>query len=280
MKISTFCHMHSTSPCDHAQMLRDDLRCGEKYGLREKSQRDGSPLECILLLKHVRGRKWQVRWIDTHPGLVDYVDSAQIVVLWKERDALLKEERSRDAIRRHNIEVGFESDSVVAEAISIVFENVGDSAFFDSKHGSMISWDGSIERLRARSQLSESELSPAYQFSYIDRSGRLNLPYDCALNFARAFCMHEPSGVLVAIEAVEREWSLKASRAGEEYLIPLLNNYRAIWALIRQWCGYDAAVAEREKQIIELEKLVWDAVYVLQKAGHDREAAQLRRRLK
>jgi hypothetical protein len=31
--------------------------------------------------------------------------------------------------------------------------------------------------------------------------------------------------------------------------IPLLNKYRAAWALVRQWAGYDAAVAEREAHL-------------------------------
>ena len=66
-------------------------------------------------------------------------------------------------------------------------------------------------------------------------------------------------------------------RRGEEYLIPLLNKYRAAWALIRQWAGHDAAVAEREAHIVKLERLVWDAIYALQKAKLDSEAARLRR---
>jgi hypothetical protein len=57
------------------------------------------------------------------------------------------------------------------------------------------------------------------------------------------------------------------SDAGEDYIIKLLNEYRASWALIRQWAGHDAAVAQREAEIQRLERLVWDAVYALQKAG-------------
>ena len=60
-------------------------------------------------------------------------------------------------------------------------------------------------------------------------------------------------------------------------MVSLLNEYRAAWALIRQWAGYDAAVAQREGQIQRLERLVWDAVYALQKAHLDSEAARLRR---
>ena len=71
--------------------------------------------------------------------------------------------------------------------------------------------------------------------------------------------------------------SLQASRPGEEYIVPLLNDYRASWALIRQWTGSDAALAARDKQIAMLERLVWDAIYSLQKSGLDSEANKLRR---
>jgi hypothetical protein len=59
--------------------------------------------------------------------------------------------------------------------------------------------------------------------------------------------------------------------------VPLLNEYRAAWALIRQWAGHDAAIAEREARIQQLERLVWDAVYTLQNRGFDDEAFRLRR---
>ncbi len=72
---------------------------------------------------------------------------------------------------------------------------------------------------------------------------------------------------------------MEASRPGKEYLISLLNESRASWAIIRQWTGHDPAIAEREAQIQRLERLVWDAVYALQKAGLDSEAARLRRSL-
>ena len=81
------------------------------------------------------------------------------------------------------------------------------------------------------------------------------------------------------IEATERQWSMESARPGGEYLIALLNQYRASWAIIRQWTGLDPAIAEREAQIQRLERLVWDAVYALQKAGLDSEAARLRRSL-
>ena len=85
--------------------------------------------------------------------------------------------------------------------------------------------------------------------------------------------------MLKGIEATERQWSLESSRPGGEYLASLLNEYRASWAIIRQWTGLNPAITERETQIQRLERLAWDAVYVLQKAGFDSEAERLRRAL-
>ena len=69
----------------------------------------------------------------------------------------------------------------------------------------------------------------------------------------------------------------KLARRAMSYMVPLLNEYRAAWALIRQWTGHDPAIAAREATIQKLERLVWDAIYALQKAGLDSEAARLRR---
>jgi hypothetical protein len=90
------------------------------------------------------------------------------------------------------------------------------------------------------------------------------------------FCGAEPAAVLVKVETTESDWARQARRPGEEHIVPLLNEYRASWALIRQWAGHDAAVAQREAEIQRLERLVWDAVYALQKAGLDKESAKLR----
>jgi hypothetical protein len=53
--------------------------------------------------------------------------------------------------------------------------------------------------------------------------------------------------------------------ATREYIIPLLNEYRASWAIIRQWTGNDPAIIAREEHIQKLERLVWDAIYASRK---------------
>ena len=82
----------------------------------------------------------------------------------------------------------------------------------------------------------------------------------------------------VAVEAAERQASQDASQRGNDhFFVGLLNEYRASAALIRQWTGHDPAIAQREARIEMLERLVWDAIYALQKAGLDSEAHRLRR---
>jgi len=63
------------------------------------------------------------------------------------------------------------------------------------------------------------------------------------------------------------------------YLVGLLNEYRAAHAIIRQWTGHDPAIAAREERIQKLERLVYDAIYALQKKGLDDDANRLRRAL-
>ena len=34
-------------------------------------------------------QKWRAEWIDPSPGLIDYVDSGQLIVPWKEHGVLM-----------------------------------------------------------------------------------------------------------------------------------------------------------------------------------------------
>ncbi len=81
------------------------------------------------------------------------------------------------------------------------------------------------------------------------------------------------------VEATEREWTRETRTPGKEHKVSLLNEFQASAALIRQWTGHDPAIAQREQEIQMLERLVWDAIYALQKTGQDKEASRLRRAL-
>jgi len=252
-------------------VLKSEIKPRAEYACREK-RGPGSALQRVRVIEHVRKTKWKVEWIDPNPGLIDYVDSGQLVVPWKEHKAFLREEESEKNLRDHNKRSGYEGrDTPIVLAMDQVFDSVGDDVSF--YRGILTAKPDAIARLRQRAGITTDQESPA---AYVDRQGILHLPFDVALDLARKFSAAEPSTVLVGVEATEREWDRKVHH-GEDYIVRLLNEYRASWALLRQWAGHDAAIAQREAEIQRLERLVWDAVYVLQKAGLDNEAVRLRR---
>ncbi len=252
-------------------MLKGEIVPGKEYAFREK-RAPGAPTQRVKVVEHIRGNKWKAVWVEPNPGLVDYVESVQLVVLWKDAKRLFKDEESAERLRRHNQEHGYTKRSPLEEAMQQVFESAGEGLHLHI--GCLLGSPEAVERVRVRAGLAECAPSTA---SYVDRGGQLHMAFEEALELARAFSAKEPATVLVGIEATEQKWSIEATRPGESYMVELLNDYRAAWALVRQWAGHDAAVAAREERIKQLERLVWDAVYTLQKAGLDSEASRIRR---
>jgi hypothetical protein len=252
-------------------MEKAEIVIGEEYAIREKRIM-GSPFQRVKILEHIRHNKWKAKWVDPNPGLIDYVESTQIIISWRHHKAFLRDEENAVGISERNRREGYKAGSPIAEAVFQVFEEMGDDIMCrgDDISGS----PEAFSRILVRAKVGGKAESPG---SYTDRNGRLHWTFKAGMELAQSFCAAEPATVLVAIEATEREWATKASRPGEEYIIPLLNQYRANWAIIRQWTGHDPAVAEREAYIERLQRLVWDAIYALQKAGFDHEAARLRR---
>jgi hypothetical protein len=253
-------------------MQKSEIKLRTEYAFREKRV-PGATVERVKVLEHIRGNKWKAEWIEPNPGLVHYVESGQLLCHWKERKRFLKEEEDQERLLKRNDEQGYSENSPIAHALYSVFESVGEPEV-DFYKGALRCSPEAIDRVRMRAGMKPGQSSP---YAYTDRQGKLQLPFEEALELAQKFCAKEPQAVLTRVEATEREWSRDARTPGEEYIVPLLNEYRAAWALIRQWTGHDPAVAAREAEIQKLERLVWDAIYALQKAGLDSEAARLRR---
>lgn len=242
-----------------------------EYAVREKR---GAEIQRVRIIEHVRGNRWKAEWIQPNAGLIHYVESGHVLCEWKQLKPFLREEADAERIKEHNVECGWVKDSPVDKALYEVFENVGDDLRY--YRGILSTTRDPLARIRTRAGL-PAETTSAY--AYTDRSGMMHLPFDEAIEIARRFCAAEPAVILASIEATEQEWARDAARPGEKHMVSLLNEYRASWALLRQWAGQDAAIARRDTEIQRLERLVWDAVYALQKAGLDKESARLRRAL-
>jgi hypothetical protein len=254
-------------------MQKSEIKPGTDYAVREK-RTPGTPLQRVKILELARGKKWKVKWIDPNPGLVDYIESGKLIVPWSEHRAFLRDEAAMLRMREHNAHHGYMGNSPLDRALESIFDDVKDDVRFEE--GWLGGTPEAIERVKTRARMDPLKQSPV---SYVDRFGRVHLPFDEAVEVAKNFAGSEPQTVLVEVEATERKWAQEATRPGEEYMAGLLNEYRAAWALIRQWAGHDAAISEREARIKAMERLVWDAVYALQKAHLDDEASRIRRAL-
>ena len=195
-------------------MQKSEIKVGEEYGLREARQ-PSAPMQRVRILEHVRGTKWRAEWIEPNPGLKDYVESKHLVVRWKERKAFLRDEENERRLQEHNTRTGYDHDeSPVPSAVLQVFENIGDDLSF--YRGVLTGHPDALARVKERARLEPSKQSTV---TYVDRQGRIQAPFDEAMELARAFCPVEPSTVLTSIESTEREWSQKASRPGGDYVI-------------------------------------------------------------
>lgn len=253
-------------------MLKSEIKVGQEYVLRE-GKGTGAPLQLVKIIQHVRGKKWKAEWFDPNPGLVDYIESQNLVVRWNEQKAFFRDEERARELCEDNERHGYKENSPLANVLYQVFESLGerDLSFY---RGILSGRPEALDRIRERAAFDRNRTSA---YAYVDRHGKVHIPYTEALDLAKAFCFAEPNTVLLNIESTEREWVQKASQPGNDYMVSLLNEYRPSWAIIRQWTGYDAAIAQKEAQIQRLERLVYDAIYALQKAGLDDAANRLRR---
>ncbi|HTY23277.1 MAG TPA: hypothetical protein VMC85_09115, partial [Desulfomonilaceae bacterium] len=206
-------------------MLKSEIQPGVEYALREK-RAVGATFQRVRILEHIRKNKWKVKWVEPNPGLVDYVESGQLIVSWKERKAFLKEEESEQRLQNHNLHLGYKEQSPIAHAMYEIYESVGDEVSF--YRGTLRCSPEALDRLKTRAKVVARENS---MISYTDRQGTLRLPFDEALELARKFCAAEPATVLAGVEGTEGKWAQEARQPGEDYLVSLLNEYRAAWAL-------------------------------------------------
>jgi hypothetical protein len=100
-----------------------------------------------------------------------------------------------------------------------------------------------------------------------------------AVTLARAFAAAEPQTVLLQVETSEQRYEQESREIGNFYLVPLLQRWRAGWALCRQWAGFDEALAQRDREIGRLRRILVDMGYELRRGGHDELAQKLERKL-
>jgi len=255
-------------------MLSGEIQIGHDYGYRDVPKRPDD-LQRVKVLEKVRA-KWKVEWVDPHPGLQDYVKSAQLVVPWGKRREFLKDEENWVRL----VEVCSHSwpghDHPLSEAVDLILSSTGELGVYVGNRGELNTPPDALERVLQRAKLELPIERPGYRSS----DGTLRLPFECAVTLARAFAAAEPQTILLEVDTSEQRYDMEAREIGNSYLVPLVQQWRAGWALCRQWAGFDEALGQRDHEIDRLRRIIADLGYELRRSGQDELAARLARKLK
>lgn len=191
---------------------------------------------------------------------------------WGERKRVARDERNATQMREETDRSWPGNDHPVDIAVNESLEASGEN--ITAYRGVLEGMPDALERVAGRAGY---EVPPGV--GYIDRHGEQHLPWRIAVELARAFAAVEPTTVLLQIEITERKWEVQAREPGGSYLLGLLENYRAGWALVRQWASFDADRARLDKEVDRLRQLINRAVWDLRRPDADCEriAAQLDR---
>jgi hypothetical protein len=257
-------------------MISAEIPPGKRYAVREPA-RPGVPLQRVEVVEKVRGRRWKVRFLDEpHPGLTDYVKSANIVVAWADYKAFLRDEERHRRLLEASDRTWPGKDHPVSDAVDLVFESTGEHLSTYGTGGILSAAPDTLERIRDRA----GQPSLDSPLGYTDRGGTRHLPFDLAAKLAKGFAAKEPQAVLLHIESQEREYELKAREPGRGYLVGLVEEWRAGWALARQWAGFDEALSQRDAEIKRQREIIERAIWDLRRSGADDVASRMDRQLR
>jgi hypothetical protein len=236
-------------------MMGTDIKPGGEYAYREK-RRQRTPLEHVRVIERVRSR-WRIEWLEPNRGLQDFVQSTQIIVPWDERDSYVHDENQWAALASVSGAQWPARGHPVSDAVDTVFESTGEDIWVGS-YGTLHSPSDVFGRILRRAQI-ECPVEPP---GYVDRQGEVLLPFSSALRIAQAFAAAESQTVLFTVDMAEQKYE-SAAREPDDLLVPLVQHWKAGWALCRQWAGLDQAIAQRDAEIERLKRTIEDIRYEL-----------------
>lgn len=245
-------------------MESKDIVPGKEYALREASI-EGGEFQHVRAIERVRSSKWRVEWIEPNPGLIDYVRSAAFVCPWPERKKVAKDERNAAKLKQEIAKSWPGDYHPLHNAVNGVLDSTGEDLVV--YRGILSGPRDMFERVAARAGLEwEDGVN-----SYTDRYGECHHSWSKALELAKAFTVAEPHTVLLHIDIGERSLEIEASEPGNSYLLSLLEEYRAGWAIVRQWASFDADKQRLHEEITRLRDLLDKAIWKLRTSKDEKE---------
>lgn len=274
----------------------------QRFAYRERAHTPGELVRPVDLVKEgpPRSQKSKVRWLDgEYEGLEEWVPKVRLVVPWAEKEALLEDERRMFAALEVSGDVyGTATYWAVETVFFAVPQEAGAEVWFGMKAVerellSIDDLDAAAERLGLDAEALLSE-----PCSYTDRFGEYKAPFGVAVKVAKHCCARFSREVLRHLRAEEEKLQqelvsgdLDVSRswwtdneAHRKRAEARLEELRPIFALVREWCGREAAeefheVIALRQEVDRMRGIVKDLASWLKNAGHPQKVAQVRKQL-
>ena len=252
-------------------MLAADLVKGRDYAQRAKPTDASCPLHKVTFIGPAKAGKAKVRHADGDlDGLEEWVPTRTMMAPWGQRQAFLRDESRWNALQQAATR---DYDPVVEEAISTVFEATGDETGF------IRVW--SVEPQRAQRLWRRAGLAGGpgrHPLAYTDRHGRLNLPWETALQFAQAFAAAEPESCIHYIQEWEDRLRAEGYQPGNRLSHTFLRQMKPAHALVREWTHQGELELLRAENT-RLHQLLEQALAALRRVGDEPSANRLGRAL-
>lgn len=179
-----------------------------------------------------------------------------------QRQKYLADERRQLALTQACARQSPGADHPIERAASTIIDAAGEPSVRLWK-GELTGDPDGVRRIaeRARHELS---LGP---YGFVDRHGMMHLAFKEALDLAKALAAAEPGTVLTHVELHERELEVRVKEPGGAYLLSMLEEHRAEWAIIRQWAGVDQQLRQLHDEIDRLRTLIQRVTWDLRQPG-------------
>ena len=248
---------------------------GRLHGYRQKRGRD-SPFRKVKLLSKV-GRNGAIKARfedDPDRGLEEHVRTRQIVVLWSERRAFLRDEARTKRLEAYAVD---NRDSAIEEAVITVLASSGEPSASGGQ-GVVLMPESEIEWIMRRAHL-EGRAADLHHLGFRDRHGEVHVPLEAGAIPARAFAAAEPTTVLMYVHDREEELRIRGNAPGQRYVHNVLRIYLPGFACARQWARAKQEVELLQQEVAHLRGLVSMAACDLKALGAEAKHRNLLRAL-
>jgi hypothetical protein len=223
-------------------------------------------------------RQAQVRHLDGDlEGLKEWVRPPALQCEWSGVQALIRLEAKALALA-HSPEAEA-LPAAVADAANEVFAATGEDLYVEQRGISDGARDA-IERVARRSGLDDQQARDLFRPpAYTDQPGSWQLPSIRLLSVAQRFAAAEAGLVNLHLESEIASYRERGYETGERYLHKLLIDKGPAYALAREWAGSTRIAEDLRKDNERLRKLLREAMSVLRRHGHERDALKFEREL-